>query len=87
MTDLENLGVTLTEDERDLLQGKRGPILQKVMTTVVRYAEALGAERLVEIERPGHFVLSWASPGIAPPLEMLDELAEAGLRTTHPFTR
>jgi predicted aconitase len=84
--DIENLSIELTDDERDTLEGRRGVTLQKVMETVVRYAEALGAERLVEIEGPGHFVIPWASPGIAPPLEMLDELAEAGLETTHPFT-
>jgi predicted aconitase len=86
MTDLETFDISLTKEEREVLQGKGGPILQKVMETVVRYAEALGAERLVEIEGPGHFVIPWASPGIAPPLQMLDELAEAGLQTTYPFT-
>jgi predicted aconitase len=84
--DLDNLSIELTEDERATLRGERGAVLRKVIETVVRYAEALGAERLVDIEGPGHFVIPWASPGIAPPLEMLDELAEAGLVTTHPFT-
>lgn len=60
--------------------------MQKVMKTVVLYGEALGAERLVDIEGEGHFVIPWASPGIAPPLEMLDELVAAGLKTKHPFT-
>jgi predicted aconitase len=86
MTDLQNLKIKLTEEEREILQGKAGPTMQKVMETVALYGEALGAERLVEIEGDGHFVIPWASPGIAPPLEMLDELAGAGLKTTHPFT-
>ena len=86
MTDLQNLRIKLTQEERDILQGKAGPTMQKVMETVVLYGEALGAERLVDVEGDGHFVIPWASPGIAPPLEMLDELAAAGLKTTHPFT-
>ena len=86
MIDLEHLTIDMTDEERDTLRGEHGATLQKIMETVVRYAEALGAERLVDIEGPGHFVIPWASPGIAPPLEMLDELAEAGLETTHPFT-
>lgn len=86
MADLENLKIKLTQEERDILQGKQGPTLQKVMKTVALYGEALGAERLVDIEGDGHFVIPWASPGIAPPLEMLDELVAAGLKTTHPFT-
>jgi predicted aconitase len=86
MINEEQLAIELTDDERDILNGNHGTTLQKIMKTVVRYAEALGAERLVDIEGPGHFVIPWASPGIAPPLEMLDELAEAGLETTLPFT-
>ena len=86
MIDVEDLTIELTDEERDTLSGEHGAVLQKVMETVVLYAEALGAERLVDIEGPGHFVIPWASPGIAPPLEMLNELAEAGLETTQPFT-
>jgi len=86
MTDLENLEIKLTQEEWDVLQGRQGPILQKVMETVVLYGEALGAERLVDIEGDGHFVIAYAIPGIAPSLEMLDELVAAGLKTKFPFT-
>jgi predicted aconitase len=86
MVDLENLKIKLAPEERDILQGKQGPTMQKVMKTVVLYGEALGAERLVDIEGDGHFVISWATPGIAPPLKMLDELVAAGLKTKYPFT-
>jgi predicted aconitase len=84
--DLENLKIILTQEEQDILRGSQGRTKQKVMETVVLYGEALGAERLVNIEGDGHFVIPWSSPGIAPPLEMLDELVAAGLKTTHPFT-
>ena len=86
MTDLENLRIRLTPEEGDILRGKQGPTMQKVMKTVVLYGEALGAERLADIEGDGHFVIPWATPGIGPPLEMLDELVAAGLKTKHPFT-
>lgn len=86
MTDLENLRIKLTQEEWNILQGKQGPILQKVMQTVVLYGEALGAERLVDIEGEGHFVIAYAIPGIAPSMEMLDELVAAGLKTKYPFT-
>nr|NIN63213.1 DUF521 domain-containing protein [Anaerolineae bacterium]NIN93497.1 DUF521 domain-containing protein [Anaerolineae bacterium]NIQ76571.1 DUF521 domain-containing protein [Anaerolineae bacterium] len=86
MADLENLKIILTQEEQDILRGSQGRTKQKVMETVVLYGEALGAERLVNIEGDGHFVIPWSSPGIAPPLEMLDELVAAGLKTTHPFT-
>ncbi len=78
--------IRLTEEEEEILQGGQGPILQKVMETVVLYGEALGAERLVDIDGDGHFVIAYAIPGIAPSLEMLDELVAAGLKTKLPFT-
>lgn len=81
-----NSKIKLTKIESDILQGSQGPTLQKVMKTVVRYGEALQAERLVDIEGPGHFVIPWSSPGIAPPIKLLEELVEAGLKTKFPFT-
>ena len=86
MTELANPRIKLTQEERDILLGKQGPTLQKVMQTVVLYGEALGAERLVDIEGEGHFVIAYAIPGIAPSMEMLDELVAAGLKTKYPFT-
>ena len=86
MTDLKNLKIKLTQEEQGILQGKQGPTMQRVMKTVVLYGEALGAERLVDIEGNGHFVISWATPGIAPSLEMLEELVTTGLKTKYPFT-
>ena len=86
MKDFGDLNIKLTQNEWDILKGTQGATLQRVLETVVRYGEALGAERLVEIEGDGHFVISWAIPGLAPPLELLEELVAAGLKTKHPFT-
>jgi len=78
--------IRLTPPEERVLAGSEGPVLQKVMRTVVQYGEALGAERLVDISGDGHLVIAYAIPGIAPSLEMLEELVAAGLRTKYPFT-
>jgi hypothetical protein len=75
-----DLDIALTDEERETLNGAHGAPIQKIMETVVRRAEALGAERLADIEGPGHLVMPWAGPGIAPPLEMLDELATISWR-------
>jgi predicted aconitase len=82
----DNPELRLTKEEQDILQGKRGAVLQKAMETVVLYGQALGAGRLVDIEGNGHFVIAYAIPGIAPSMEMLDDLAEAGLKAAIPFT-
>ena len=76
----------LTPEEKALLNGEKGKTIQKVMKALVRYGEALGAERFVDIEGSGHFAIPFAIPGIGPRLEMLDELVEAGLKTKYPFT-
>ena len=76
----------LTQDEQDILDGNQGTTLQKVMRTLVLYGEALEAERFIDIDWGGHFSIPFALPGVGPRLEMLDELAEAGLKTTRPFT-
>jgi len=76
----------LTPEEEDVLAGSEGPVLQRVMRTVAQYGQALGAERLVDISGDGHLVIAYAIPGIAPSLEMLEELVAAGLRTKYPFT-
>ena len=60
--------------------------MQRVLKTLVLYAEALGAERLIDLNGDGHFVIAWATPGIAPSFELLDELVDAGLKTKLPFT-
>jgi predicted aconitase len=38
----------LTDDEKAMLDGKEGPARQKAMDLLVRYGEALGAERLID---------------------------------------
>ena len=78
--------IRLTPQEENVLAGSEGAVLQKVMRTVAQYGEALGAERLVDISGNGHLVIAYAIPGIAPPLQMLEELVAAGLRTKYPFT-
>ncbi len=76
----------LSTEEQQILAGSRGEMLQRVMTTIVAYGEALEAERLIDITGMGHFVIPHALPGISPSLEMLDALITAGLKTAKPFT-
>ena len=76
----------LTRQETDILNGSQGPVLQKIMQTLVQYGRALGAERLVDVQGAGHFSISAPTPGTALPFDMLAELVEAGLKTRHPFT-
>jgi len=42
--------LTLTDDEKAMLDGRHGKARQKAMDLLVRYAEALGAERFVDTQ-------------------------------------
>lgn len=86
MKELDKLNIKLTQEEIDILEGKQGATMQKILKTVVLFGESLGAEKLVDIDGNGHFVITYAIPGIAPSMEMLDELTASGLKTKFPFT-
>jgi hypothetical protein len=42
--------VLLNDDEKRMYAGEQGPAVQKAMDLLVRYGEALGAERLVDTQ-------------------------------------
>jgi len=86
MENLQQWQINLSKNEQEILNGSSCLVLQKVMETVVRYGEALKAPRLAEITGSGHLVIPWSIPGISPPLEMLEELVAAGLKTLFQFT-
>lgn len=76
----------LTQEEKEILQGKDGEVMQKVLKSVVLYGEAFGAKRLIPIEGPVHLVTSFGLTGIDPVFDMMDELINAGFKTKEPFT-
>lgn len=76
----------LTAEEQDIYDGKKGDILQKAIKTVVAYGQLFGAEKLVDLDAAPHMAVSWGSNGVAPLLDIYQQLAEAGLKTYAPFT-
>jgi predicted aconitase len=76
----------LTVEDQLSLAGEYGETRRKLMRTMVLYAEALGADCLVDVEGPGHLVINDSREGWGARLEFLEELACAGLRTKFPFT-
>ena len=76
----------LTREQQDILEGKAGETLAKVLGSVVRYGEAFGASELVPLTGPVHLVTSFGARITEPLYRVMDELVRAGLRTTLPFT-
>ena len=78
--------MTLTREEQDILNGSQGPVMAKVLETVVRHGELFGAERLADCGGAPHSSLYTAGPWIVPVLEMFEEMADAGLTSHAPYT-
>jgi len=78
--------MNLTDEEKEILEGKKGETLRKAMESVVLYGEAFGAKRLVPVSGAVHLVTSFGIPILEPVFDMMDELIEEGLRTEKPFT-
>jgi len=76
----------LTAEEQEIYDGKKGPLLQKLMKSVVVYGEMFGADKLVDLTGPVHMALAWGSKGVIPLLEIFEQLVDAGLKTYKPFT-
>lgn len=76
----------LTQDEKEILQGKQGETLRKVMESVVLYGEVFGAKRLVPLDGPVHLVTSFGIPILTPVFDKMDELIAHGIQTQKRFT-
>ncbi len=83
---LDLVTIQLDDDERRALDGDEGPVWQKLMLTMALYAQAMGADRLVNLDAPGHLVISEPVPGVGARLEFLEELVSAGISGRMPFS-
>jgi predicted aconitase len=78
--------IKLTKEEQDILDGKQGEVLAKVMKTVVAYGNAFGADKLVDLGGNPHSVLLFGSSPVQPIVDILNDCADAGLKTYAPYT-
>ena len=76
----------LTQEEEEILAGKQGETMQKVMESIVLYGEIFGARRLLPLNGPVHLVTSFGIPLLKPVFEMMDELVENGIQSKEEFT-
>ena len=78
--------MTLTREEQDILNGSKGPVMAKVLKTIVMHGELFGAERLADCGGAPHTSLYTGAPWVEPVLEMFEEIADAGLKAFAPYT-
>ena len=71
--------MNLTKEQQDILDGKQGDVLAKVMQTLVRYGEVFGADAMVPVtSKYDHLVTSFGLKALAPVYELMDKLIESG---------
>ena len=76
----------LTQEEQEILAGSKGPVMAKVLKTIVMHGELFGAERLADCGGAPHSSLYTGGPWVEPVLEMFEEIADAGLKAHAPYT-
>ena len=78
--------MTLTQEEQDILDGKQGDALAKVMKTVVAFGNAFGATHLVELGGAPHSSVFNAPPFMQSIIDVFNTCADEGLKSYAPFT-
>lgn len=77
----------LTPEETEILNGKKGNVLAKVMKTLVMYGETFGATKMIPVTSTGgHLVTSFGLSVLKPVYKLMDELIEGGAVSLQPFS-
>lgn len=77
----------LTDEQNDMLKGKKGKTYAKVMETLVRYGELFGAEKMIDISSEyNHLVTSFGLKMIGPIYDLMNQLIEEGAISKQKFS-
>ena len=77
----------LTAAQQEILDGKKGETLAKVMKTLVMYGEAFDATKMVEVTSDyNHLVTSFGLGVMNPVYELMDTLLKEGVTSSQKFT-
>ena len=77
----------LTKEQQEILDGKKGETLAKVMKTLVMYGDAFEADKLVPITSTyNHLVTSFGLKVMSPVYDLMQQLLDAGVASGQKFT-
>ena len=77
----------LTLEQREILEGKQGEVMAKIMETVVMFGDIFDAPRLVKVTHDdGHLVTSFGIKLLKPLFSTMDQLIKEGIKTKGKFT-
>ena len=70
----------LTKTQQEMLDGRQGEVMAKVVKTLVMYGEAFHAEKMVEVSSDyNHLVTSFGLGVLNPVYDLMNELIDAGV--------
>ena len=73
--------MTLTDEQKEILEGKKGETLKKIMETVVLFGDIFDAKRLVPVTHlEGHLVTSFGIPLLHPLFDTMKELNDQNIK-------
>lgn len=82
-----NYKMHLEPEEVEILEGKQGEVLGKIMKTIVMYGDTFGATKLVPVtSQYGHLVTSFGLSMMKPVYKLMDELINSGVISKQSFT-
>ncbi len=77
----------LTLEQKEILEGKQGPTMAKIMETVVMFGDIFDAPRLVKVTHDdGHLVTSFGIKLLKPLFSTMEQINDAGIKTKGNFT-
>ncbi len=77
----------LTAHQQEMLEGKYGETMAKVMKTLVMYGETFGAENMVAVTSEyNHLVTSFGLKVMAPVYDLMQRLIDAGVTSGQKFS-
>ena len=81
------MSIKLTKEQQEILDGKKGETLSKVMQTIIRYGELFGADKLVPVTSEyNHLVTSFGLKALGPVYDLMNKLIEDGAVSKQKFS-
>ncbi len=81
------MSIKLTKEQREILEGKQGDTMARVMKTLVMYGETFGATKMVKVtSKYNHLVTSFGLKALGPVYDLMNKLLEAGAKSGQQFS-
>lgn len=87
MKNMPEYKMKLTAEQQEILDGKQGETMAKIMKTLVMYGETFGATKMVPVtSEKGHLVTSFGLGVMKPVYELMDKLIADGAISKQQFS-